>query len=71
MLKFLLNIVMNNIFQGIILFILGILLLIYRIKYPTKGSDILAGDLNLTTAIIFIFIMGIGIIVGWMTPISF
>ena len=62
---------MNNILQGIILLIIGVLLLYYRLKYPSRGPDILAGDLNLTTAIIFIFIIGIGIIAGWSPPISF
>jgi len=62
---------MNNIIQGIILLIIGILLLFYRIKYPNKSPDILAGDLNLSTVIIFIFIIAISIMAGWMSPFSF
>ena len=62
---------MNRLFQGIILFIIGILLLLYRIKYPSNGPDILASDLNLSIAIIIIFIVSISIIFGWMPPVSY
>jgi hypothetical protein len=70
MVKFLLNIVLNNIFQGIALFILSIILLIYRIKYPSPSPDAGASDQNLSIAIMVCIALAISIFFGWMPPIS-
>jgi len=62
---------MNNILQGIVIFILGFLLLIYRIKYPSPSPDAGASDLNLSIGILICFILSISILFGWMSPVSF
>ncbi len=62
---------MNSILQGIFLFILGIVLLIYRIKYPSPSPDAGASDQNLLFGILICFALSIAIFFGWMPPISF
>jgi hypothetical protein len=62
---------MNNILQGIILLIISVLLLFFRLKYPSPSPDSGASDQNLEMAILGFFILGISIITGLMPPISF
>jgi len=62
---------MNSLFQGVFFILLGIALFLYKIKNPSKSPDVIAGDLNMSIAILLCFVLSLSILFGWMTPFSF